>query len=452
MKRSAPRRTFTVVLVALMLIQGSAFASHNLVHAATWAPAPKPDNFVPAWHPICTTDTQLDCLESIGAYINGSLVKGTATGRVENNSFNSSVIPEWKIPGLVNEDGRDLVQTQLRSRQLPGGQIGMSIEMYVSSQDGYRPKWESARTDCTYKNAQGDCFRFGNPQSGVKYEATFRSSWILPNIVSGSLEEASAKVERLSQSGASRVTVSGIPMTYLLRDNALAGQKDEAALALLKWFRFDVTDGRFLPRQWECLDAEPPLIFGNGVGGGSAPTFNNGLLDFNVSSPHFEPNGTTKFIGSYNATIPTATAECMWKSKISQSQQLAVNIFETETGVAQTTTTSVDVSADFVKIKSNGFTYSNKTVRVTSGPSKPTGVKSKVGKGSVKVTFKRVKGLSYSVIATKGLAKKKLKCQSSTSTVTCTATKLTKGTWTIAITPKKNSITGVIASTKARVK
>lgn len=439
-------------LVAILLFQGSAFTSQNFVRAATWSPAPKPDNFTPAWHPICTTDTQLDCLESIGAYINGVLVKGTATGRVEANSFNNSLIPEWKIAGLVNEDGKDLVQTQLRSRQLPGGQIGMSIEMYVSSQDGYRPRWESSRTDCTYRNSQGECFRFGNPQSGIMYEATFRSSWILPNIVSGSLEDASAKIERLSQSGASRVTVSGIPMTYLLRDNALAGQKDEAALALLKWFRFDVTDGRFLPRQWECLDAAPPLIFGNGVGGGSAPTFNNGLLDFNVSSPHFEPNGTTTFIGSYNAVIPMATAECMWKSKISQSQQLAVNIFETETGVAQTTTTAVDITPDLVKIRSNGFTYSNKTVRVTSGPAKPTGVKSKTSKGSATVAFKRVKGLSYSVLATKGAVKKKLKCKSSTSSMTCTTTKLTKGTWNISITPKKESVVGAIASVKVRVK
>lgn len=451
-------RHFRIALVVFLAIQGLAFTPQQVVRAADWSPAPKPANFAPAWHPICTTDTQLDCLESIGAYINGTLVKGTPTGRVENNSSNNSTIPEWKIPGLVNEDGKDLVQTQLRSRELPGGQIGMSIEMYVSSQDGFRPKWESSRTDCTFKNSQGQCFRFGNPQTGIKYVATFRSSWILPNIVSGSLEDATTQVEKLPQSGASRVTVAGVPMKYLLRDNALNGQKDEAGLAILKWFRFDVTDGRFLPRPWECLDSAPPLVFGNGVGGGSAPTFTDKKLDFKVSSPHFEPDGVTLFIGSYNATIPAATAECMWKSKVTQSQQLAIEVFESETGTAQTSTTSVEITADAVKIRSTGFTYSNKTVRVGAAPepvvapAKPSGVKTSASKGTIKVSFKTTAGVTYKVIASKGSAKKTLKCKSSATSVSCTATKVSKGAWKISITPRTGTTDGPSATTTVRMR
>lgn len=458
MERKNTRRHIRIALSAILFTQGMTLASLQEVHAADWTPAPKPANFAPGWHPICTSETQLDCLESIGAYINGSLVKGVATGRVETNAFNNSIIPEWKIPGLVNEDGKDLVQTQLRSRVLPGGQIGMSIEMYVSSQDGFRPKWESSRTDCTFKNRQGECFRFGNPQSDIKYVATFRSSWILPNIVSGSLKDASAQIEKLPQSGASRVTVAGVPMTYLLRDTALVGQKDEAALAILKWFRFDVTDGRFLPRPWECLDSAPPLIFGNGVGGGSAPTFNFGELDLQVSSPHFEPDGTTLFIGSYNATIPAATAECMWKTKLTQAQQLVVNVLESETGIAQSSTTTIDITAELVRITSTGFTYSNKTVRVTPaptpavGPKKPTGVKALAKSGTVQITFKKVTGLTYSVKATNGTVTRALRCKSSPPNVTCTGTKLAKGTWKISVTPRRGSMTGPAATSTVRVK
>ena len=458
MQRKNIRRHYGIALIASLIAQGTVFASLHVAHAADWSPAPKPANFAPGWHPICTSDTQLDCLESIGAYINGSLVKGVATGRVETNAFNSSIMPEWKIPGLVNEDGKDLVQTQLRSRLLQGGQIGMSIEMYVSSQDGFRPKWESSRTDCTFKNPKGECFRFGNPQSGVKYVATFRSSWILPNIVSGSLQDASTQIEKLPQSGASRVTVAGVPMTYLLRDTALVGQKDEAALAVLKWFRFDVTDGRFLPKPWECLDSAPPLIFGNGVGGGSAPTFTNGELDFQVSSPHFEPDGSTLFIGSYNATIPAATAECMWKSKLTQAQQLVVEVFESETNAAQTSTTEINISAESVKIKATGFTYSNKTVRVAPAqtpaapPAKPTEVKTSAKNGTVQISFKKLKGLTYVVRATKGSVTKTMKCKSSSSTVTCTATKVAKGSWKILVTPRQGSVAGPAASSTVRMK
>lgn len=444
-----------IPLVLFLCFQGLALSSQQVVHASDWAPAPKPANFAPAWHPICTTETQLDCLESVGAYINGTFVKGTATGRVEANAFNNSIMPEWKIPGLVNEDGKDLVQTQLRSRELPGGQIGMSIEMYVSSQDGFKPKWESSRTDCNnFKNSKGECFRFGNPQSGIKYVATFRTSWILPNIVSGSLEDASTQIEKLPQSGASRVTVSGIPMTYLLRDNALFGKPDEAALAILKWFRFDVTDGRFLPRPWKCLDSPPPLIFGNGVGGGSAPTFINDELDFKVSSPHFEPDGVTLFIGSYNATIPTSTAECMWNTKVSQSQQLAVKVFETDSGVAQTSTTNIDISPEYVKIKSTGFTYSNKTVRVAPAPitKKPTITKTSASKGTIRVTFNKLDGLGYSVKATKGKSTRTLKCKMSSMTVTCTSTKIPIGSWKISVVPRQGSMTGPAATSTIRMK
>lgn len=449
-------------LVTFLCVQASTMTGHGAVRAANWAPASKPADWTPAFLPVCSTASQLDCLESVGAYINGTLVNGTATGRVETNSFNNSVIPEWRIPGLVNEDGKDLVQTQLRSRQLPGGQIGMSLEMYVSSQDGYRPKWESPRTDCQYKNPQGQCFRFGNPQSGIKYVATFRSSWILPNIVSGSLEEADAKVEKLSQSGASRVTVAGIPMTYQLRDNAIAGQKNEAGLALLKWFRFDISDGRFLPRAWQCLNSEPPLVFGNGVGGGSAPTFTDGQLDFQVSSPHFEPDGAKLFIGKYNATIPLATAECMWGSKFTASSQLSVKIFESDTGEAQTTTSAITVAGSLIKITSTGFTYSTKTVRVAppantstptvTKPAKPTNVKVTPGKSTIKVTFKRTSGLTYAVTASKGSSKKTLRCTSTATVVTCNASKVAKGTWKISIVAKKANAASVPATANARVR
>ena len=461
------RRSIRMGFVTALLLQGPTLLNDTAAQATVWAPAPKPADFAPAWHPICTSDSQLDCLESVGAYINGTLVKGTATGRVETNSFNNSIHSEWKIPGLVNEDGKDLVQTQLRSRQLPGGQIGMSIEMYVSSQDGFKPRWESARTDCTFnKNLRGECFRFGNPQVGIKYVATFRTSWILPSIVSGSLDEADAKVEKLTQSGASRVTVAGIPMTYQLRDNAIAGQKDEAGLALLKWFRFDVTDGRFLPRPWECLDSAPPLIFGNGVGGGSAPTFTDGQLDFQVGSPHFEPDGVTKFLGVYNATIPVATAECMWKSKLTASEQLSVSVFESTSGETQTATTSINIGSDVVKIRSTGFTYSTKTVRIAQNsnasstvaapasstkPARPTSIKGSGGKGSVRVTFKKVKGLTYSVVATKGKAKKSLTCSSRATTVTCSARGLAKGTWKVSVTPRQGSTRGTPGSASIRV-
>jgi hypothetical protein len=441
-----------IALVAVLCIQASTLTGQAPVRAADWAPAPKPSDWTPAFLPICTTASQLDCLESVGAYINGVLVTGTATGRVETNSFNNSVIPEWRIPGLVNEDGRDLVQTQLRSRQLPGGQIGMSLEMYVSSQDGYRPRWESPRTDCQYKNQQGECFRFGNPQTGVKYVATFRSSWILPNIVSGSLENADAEIEKLNQSGASRITVAGIPMTYQLRDNALAGQKDEAGLALLKWFRFDISDGRFLPRAWRCLESEPPLIFGNGVGGGSAPTFTDGLLDFQVSSPHFEPDGSKLFIGAYNATIPLATAECMWGTKITSSSQLAVKVFESETNAAQSTTSAITIADSFVKIVSTGFTYSNKTVRVAPTVAKPTNVKTSPGRGTIRVTFKRVTGLTYTVTAAKGSSKKTLKCSRTAALMTCNVSRIAKGTWKISIVAKKGSTPSAPVVVNARVR
>ena len=59
----------------------------------------------------CQTASDVDCIESIGAFINGAWVDGVVTGRTAPTATGGVCCHEWQIPGLVNEDGFDRVET-----------------------------------------------------------------------------------------------------------------------------------------------------------------------------------------------------------------------------------------------------------------------------------------------------------------------------------------------------
>jgi hypothetical protein len=182
--------------------------------ASEWKPAPHPEIYDPNAGPnairrwdeytaVCSTPEDLDCFESVVAFINGVWVEGVATSNPR----------EYRIAGLVNEDGRDLVGFQ-HGLNYPGNvfhQLGVFASNYVNS----RVPWESGETDCPFPDQDGKCYREGHLQSGVKFKVTYRSSWVLPTVMSAKMTETKVTVEKLARSGATRVTVEGIPQYFM---------------------------------------------------------------------------------------------------------------------------------------------------------------------------------------------------------------------------------------------
>ena len=63
------------ISLALCLVAGLVAASYSSRPAFAWAPKEGPSNFF-SYVGACEDNEQLDCIESIGAYIDGALFQG----------------------------------------------------------------------------------------------------------------------------------------------------------------------------------------------------------------------------------------------------------------------------------------------------------------------------------------------------------------------------------------
>jgi len=487
------RRSFTksLLLIAVLSLGATSvpFGISPVASEGTseWKPAPHPEIYDPNAGPnakksresfpeVCSTETQVDCFESVYAFIKNEWVKGIHTPNTQ----------EFQIPGLENEDGRDLVEFHNEINYT--GNVFHQVNVYASTRVDSRRPWESGETDCG-NPTDGVCYREGHLESGVKFKVTYRSSWVLPTVMSAKLSETKTTVEKLPQSGATRVTVEGIPQ-YFMGVNNEASLRDPNGRGSwgIQNFAISMTDGRFYPIKKECIEKETLTVAENSYGH-PLPAFENNELSLRASAPHYRPDGTTKHTGFYNAVVPMETARCLWGEDISNASQFSIEVFETSTGEAKTATTSVKVEDDALKIDVIGFSYSEPTIRVkyqkspapapapapapevatapvvTAAPAtapvaapvvsraaKPKGVKLSLKKGAISTTFTRVAGTTYTAVATTKGSRKALKCRAAKTKVTCATKGLKKGQWKLTITPSVKKVKGTSYVKTVRIK
>jgi hypothetical protein len=375
-------------------------------------------------------------VESVGAFLNNAWVDGTATDSMDGPAR------LWNIPGVTNLNGTTTVSVTHK--------INYTGNLLLQTQVNAPPK----------NGVQGDRDENSLPR-GVKFRAVVRTSWVLPTHVAGKSTETAITVEKLATSGASRVSIEGIPTPYMIVTDRASltsptGKGDYESRSL----SMTVSDGRFYPIKKDCIEKASIMTSENGYGF-PLPSYSDGNLDLKVEAPHFRSDGVTEHIGIYEARIPLDTATCLWGEAIKSASSLVVEVIETD-GSTKTATTSIDVTSDAVVIKASGFTFSTPTIRVKSTtstaapavtkPAKPKGVRTATSKGSATVSFIRVKGLTYSAVAVKGKTKKTLRCTLGKTRVTCKATKLAKGRWKVTVTPKKGSVKGTVYSKTLSVK
>jgi hypothetical protein len=145
------------VLSLLVITLVSLIVIPTTVHA--WAPIEPASGQPQIIIGPCTTTSQLDCIESIGALLNGSWVEGTLTGRTAPTFDGGVCCHEWQIPGLVNEDGFDKVESQA-TIDFPGttGVLPrLQFEIHASTRDNFRVPYESGSTACTTNKINGVC-------------------------------------------------------------------------------------------------------------------------------------------------------------------------------------------------------------------------------------------------------------------------------------------------------
>lgn len=480
MKLTTTDRRRALGLVGILLVGLVPVSVGNpAVEAAEWAPTPPPTIYPVNAGPdavrrrdfivdVCTTQSQLDCVESIAAFIEDAWVEGTSTSTVGNDANGQPANRNWTIPGITALDGQtDLTVTHL---------VNYTGNLFL-------------QTSIASSGADGDRDANSLPRD-TKFRATVRTSWVLPTHVSGKMTDAKTTVEKLATSGASKITMEGTPLVYMvISDDASltdpAGKGDYE----VRNFSMTVSDGRFYPIKQACIEKPAIMTSENGYGH-PLPSFNNGKLDLKITAPHFRSNGTTEHLGIYEANVPMEMAKCLWGSTVSKDSSFDIQVFETE-GTAKVSTNSVEVTDDAVVIRASGFTFSSPTVRVAytaptttssssssssssttssstsssstsssttstvsmpAKPAKPAAVKIVGGKSGASISFARVRGVAYSVVATKGAARKTIRCAQSSSKVTCKATALSRGQWKITITPRVGSTLGTVHSARLQIK
>jgi hypothetical protein len=95
---------------------------------------------------------------------------------------------------------------------------------------------------------------------------------------------------------------------------------------------------------------------------GSAPVFENGFMQYKVTSLHLMPDGVTPFQGSYNLVMQSSAARCLYKFSTAPVQ--AVVEVVNPNGTNQVATTILNESDGWLKLAASGFTFSSPTLKI----------------------------------------------------------------------------------------
>jgi hypothetical protein len=103
---------------------------------------------------------------------------------------------------------------------------------------------------------------------------------------------------------------------------------------------------------------------------GTAPTFRNGTLNYQLSGMHYLPGGTELNLGTYNLVMRSDVARCLYG--FSQAPLSATISVLNEQGTKTTATSVVSEKNGWLKLAAYGFTFSKKTIRAKITKAKPT--------------------------------------------------------------------------------
>ncbi len=94
---------------------------------------------------------------------------------------------------------------------------------------------------------------------------------------------------------------------------------------------------------------------------GGVPKFTRGFLNYKVAGLHFEADGTTEVLGSYDLVMRSDVARCLYRfSKAPVSATISIS----GEGDRTNATTIFSEKNGWVKLAAYGFTFSNKTIKV----------------------------------------------------------------------------------------
>ena len=92
------------------------------------------------------------------------------------------------------------------------------------------------------------------------------------------------------------------------------------------------------------------------------PSFKDGSLNYQVSSPHFNPDGTTPFKGTYNLVMRSDVARCIYGFS-NAPVKASISVLSSE-GANDVATTVANEKDGWLYLSANNFQFSSPTIKV----------------------------------------------------------------------------------------
>lgn len=353
------------------------------------------------------------------------------TGDSKRGIPNSGFVSVWKIPSLQHAGGDEfLLIPKLNGDHL--GQSGteaanLDVGVYAVSESSSEGKTQA---DC-FLISKTKCYtRWAHPDNS-SFRVVLKTGANLVGWFHGRIYEPSIKSSKLSD-GQTLVSVEGKAMRVPIlsawaknsdlpqaldamiqkefedRGNQFAGvaffggsakSRDEQAVIdernpsfneefftrYLEWVKVAQDKAYANPSTWSFRTIENSNLYWRCISDGGVsgmvttnsnaylagpPKFEDGVLSYKVSSPHFDSKGGVQ-VGTYDLAINSKVARCIY-GFTSAPIQASISIVYDD-GVSKSATTVISEKDGWLRLSAKGFTYSSPTLKVSLSQGKPAG-------------------------------------------------------------------------------
>lgn len=371
--------------------------------------------------PACESDTAEDCVARFGLELNGQYFPGEFVSTVPSggtfaaaprkNLFRGGLSSIFRVPGVPHDQGDLYVVSplatanhDLRDDKFHTQDFYLNVIPFVSQprEADTGPKTIS----CLWKT-DTECATRAKFNTEAKITVQLRLTNQVGGWFLGRMKDPTLQVEKFSNRN-NLITVSAFAVDVARfaykakkKDLTLADLKatgnsgargtmegdypvrimnngyDTSNFGLLRYFRNRVNDTavgtstvfqlRTTNRDSgnQCL-ADRSRVLGivstnSMVYDGFAPRFSRGFLDYRVAGLHFESDGVSEVIGSYDLVMRSDVARCLYNFS---RAPIGATITISGEGDKSIATTVVGERNGWLKLAAYGFTFSNKTIKV----------------------------------------------------------------------------------------
>lgn len=344
-------------------------------------PAAGAENYLSTPITLCITSSSQNCVEQlIATFPDGAKATAVPTGKtsVANcSNVNGITTPcnffEWRVEGLRNEDGRNLVQT-IGWIQPPNAPSNTTLPpgglLFFISNSGWDSQVRYISTGiCANNNPLNlDCRGGYDLQSGVSWTVSIRAGKFEPAWTTGTLKNSLVTFSR---------SANGNMLTYTGEPNLTAGiisnpnsdgtppERNDYESLLWSIRSIDSSDPVAASVKNQRCGGLNPIMMTDALWVG-LPTFNSedASIQLSVRNPHYLSNGKES-TGQFEGEFSEDFVSCFWKKSLSDASGRVQLELTYGTGEKAVATLVSGISNGKLKISAAGYHYSSPVIKIS---------------------------------------------------------------------------------------